>query len=84
MCARDTPSRRRPRRVSAARRTDVGAFLELHIEQGPVLEAGGIDVGIVTSIAGIRRIEIVFEGAADHAGTTPMDRARATRWWRQQ
>jgi beta-ureidopropionase / N-carbamoyl-L-amino-acid hydrolase len=50
----------------------VRAFLELHIEQGIVLESKSLDVGIVTSIVGIRRIEIVFEGAADHAGTTPM------------
>ncbi len=62
-----------PEALAAAKRDDVRAFLELHIEQGPVLERGGIDIGIVTSIVGIRRIEIVFEGAADHAGTTPMD-----------
>ena len=56
----------------AARRSDIKAFLELHIEQGIVLELQSLDVGIVTSIVGIRRIEITFEGAADHAGTTPM------------
>ena len=61
-----------PDRLAAARRDDLAAFLELHIEQGRVLEAGRIDVGLVTSIAGIRRIEIVFEGRPDHAGTTPM------------
>ncbi len=61
-----------PDRLAAARRDDVRAFLELHIEQGIVLESQSLDVGVVTSIAGIRRIEIVFEGAADHAGTTPM------------
>ncbi len=37
-----------------------------------MLESQSLDVGIVTSIAGIRRIEIMFEGAADHAGTTPL------------
>lgn len=57
---------------ATARRDDIEAFLELHIEQGIVLETQSLDVGIVTSIAGIRRIEITFEGAADHAGTTPM------------
>jgi N-carbamoyl-L-amino-acid hydrolase len=62
-----------PDLVSSARRSDVGAYLELHIEQGPVLETGHIDVGLVTSIVGIRRLEIVFVGAADHAGTAPMD-----------
>jgi N-carbamoyl-L-amino-acid hydrolase len=55
------------------RRTDIKAFLELHIEQGRVLESKSLDVGIVTSIVGIRRIEIVFEGQADHAGTTPLE-----------
>jgi N-carbamoyl-L-amino-acid hydrolase len=53
-------------------RTDIEAFLELHIEQGPVLENGELDIGTVTAIAGITRIEIVVEGRADHAGTTPM------------
>ena len=53
-------------------RSDIRAFLELHIEQGPVLEQGGLDIGVVTAIAGITRIEIVVEGRADHAGTTPM------------
>jgi beta-ureidopropionase / N-carbamoyl-L-amino-acid hydrolase len=56
------------------RRADIRAFLELHIEQGPVLEAEQLDIGIVTAIAGITRIEIVVEGRADHAGTTPMGR----------
>lgn len=61
-----------PDRLGEARRSDIKAFLELHIEQGVVLESQGLDVGIVTSLVGIRRMEIVFEGAADHAGTTPM------------
>ncbi len=56
----------------AGPRSDIRAFLELHIEQGPVLENGALDVGVVTAIAGITRIEIVVEGRADHAGTTPM------------
>ena len=50
-----------------------GAFLELHIEQGPVLERAGEPLGIVTAIVGQARGEVVFEGRADHAGTTPMD-----------
>lgn len=58
--------------VATARRDDLAAFLELHIEQGPVLEAEGLDIGIVTAIVGIRRIEIRFEGQAAHAGTAPM------------
>ncbi|MBS0531737.1 MAG: Zn-dependent hydrolase [Proteobacteria bacterium] len=62
-----------PDRLAEARRGDIQAFLELHIEQGIVLESRSLDVGIVTSIAGIRRIEVVFQGEADHAGTTPID-----------
>jgi N-carbamoyl-L-amino-acid hydrolase len=61
-----------PNCFTSARRDDIKAFLELHIEQGIVLESQSLDVGIVTSIVGIRRIEITFEGAADHAGTTPL------------
>lgn len=57
-------------------RHDIKAFLELHIEQGPVLEDGQLDIGVVTAIAGITRIEIIVEGRADHAGTTPMGSRR--------
>jgi len=49
------------------------AFLELHIEQGPVLERAGEPLGVVTAIAGQARGAVVFEGRADHAGTTPME-----------
>lgn len=63
-----------PARIAAEARKDIAAFLELHIEQGPVLESGALDIGVVTAIAGITRIEIVVEGRADHAGTTPMGR----------
>ncbi|WP_127596138.1 Zn-dependent hydrolase [Nitratireductor alexandrii] len=65
-----------PARLAAARRDDIVGFFELHIEQGIVLEQQGIDLGIVTAIAGIARVEIVFDGRADHAGTTPMDLRR--------
>ncbi|MFS3137601.1 Zn-dependent hydrolase [Gluconacetobacter sacchari] len=51
---------------------DIIAFFELHIEQGRVLEDAGVPIGIVEAIAGITRIEILLEGQADHAGTTPM------------
>jgi allantoate deiminase len=50
------------------------AFVELHIEQGPRLERAGEPLGVVTGIAGQARGQVVFEGRADHAGTTPMDR----------
>jgi acetylornithine deacetylase/succinyl-diaminopimelate desuccinylase-like protein len=49
------------------------AFVELHIEQGPRLERGGAPLGLVTGIAGQARGHVVFEGRADHAGTTPMN-----------
>jgi N-carbamoyl-L-amino-acid hydrolase len=58
---------------ATAQRDDIKAFLELHIEQGPVLQNEQLDVGVVTAIAGITRIELVVEGRADHAGTTPMN-----------
>jgi N-carbamoyl-L-amino-acid hydrolase len=61
-----------PKRLAFARRDDIRAFLELHIEQSIVLESQSLDVGIVTSIVGIRRMEVIFQGEADHAGTTPM------------
>ncbi|MDO5090101.1 MAG: Zn-dependent hydrolase [Cardiobacteriaceae bacterium] len=54
------------------KRSDIAAAFELHIEQGQVLETEGIDVGIVSAIVGITRIEIVLDGQANHAGTTPM------------
>lgn len=49
------------------------AFFELHVEQGPILERANVPFGIVTAIVGQARGEVVFEGRADHAGTTPMD-----------
>ncbi len=52
------------------------AFLEVHIEQGPVLLELGEPLGVVTAIAGQARGSVTFDGRADHAGTTPMD-ARA-------
>ncbi|HWL30769.1 MAG TPA: Zn-dependent hydrolase [Xanthobacteraceae bacterium] len=63
-------------KLETALRKDIAAFFELHIEQGIVLEQTGIDLGVVTAIAGIARVEIVFEGRADHAGTTPMNLRR--------
>lgn len=49
------------------------AFVELHIEQGPVLEAGGETIGVVTGVQGISWQEITITGQSNHAGTTPMD-----------
>jgi allantoate deiminase len=59
--------------AAAARRPeDVLAFLEAHIEQGPVLEAEGLALGVVTAIAAQKRLMVRIEGVAGHAGTTPM------------
>ena len=52
------------------------AYLELHIEQGAVLEQGGTTIGIVEGIVGIKRWTVTVEGIANHAGTTPMDQRR--------
>jgi hydantoinase/carbamoylase family amidase len=49
------------------------AYLELHIEQGPVLEREGLSVAAVTGTAGVERLRLSFEGQAAHAGTTPME-----------
>ena len=51
---------------------DIAAFLELHIEQGAVLDTEGITIGVVEGIVGIKRWNVTVEGAANHAGTTPM------------
>ncbi|MFG1393107.1 allantoate amidohydrolase [Xanthobacter agilis] len=59
-------------RRAARRRCDVLAYLELHIEQGPVLEAEKLPVGVVTAISGATRFRVELEGMAGHAGTVPM------------
>jgi len=51
---------------------ELSGFIELHIEQGRVLENAGTDIGVVTNIVGIKRYEIVVKGRTDHSGTTPM------------
>lgn len=60
--------------LEAARKPEeLKAFLELHIEQGPILEHKQKDVGIVEYIVGISQLEVTVAGRADHAGTTPMN-----------
>ena len=63
-----------PERIgeAAKRKEDVLAYAELHIEQGPVLEAEGLPVGVVTAINGANRYAIEIDGMAGHAGTVPM------------
>lgn len=55
---------------------DVASYLELHIEQGAILERQQIPIGVVEGIVGIRRWNVEVEGFANHAGTTPMDDRR--------
>lgn len=52
---------------------NVSSYLELHIEQGPVLESRGISVGVVDGIQGMVWLEVTVHGQADHAGPSPMD-----------
>ena len=63
-----------PQHIGAAARTrrDLHAYLELHIEQGPVLERQGLPVGVVTAISGATRLAVRLTGMAGHAGTVPM------------
>ena len=63
-----------PAALETARRdpADLLGYVEVHIEQGPVLEAEDLPVGVVTGIAGQTRAEVVFTGVAAHAGTVPM------------
>lgn len=55
------------------KKEDIKAFLELHIEQGPILDSSNVDIGIVTSIVGMQRYIVNIQGRPDHAGTTPMN-----------
>jgi len=58
--------------AAARARSELLAYVELHIEQGPVLEAEGLPVGVVTAIAGATRLAASLTGMAGHAGTVPM------------
>ncbi len=64
-----------PERIEEAKWPEgsIGRFLELHIEQGPVLDTEGTELGLVNGIVGIQRYMVSVHGRADHAGTTPMD-----------
>jgi len=65
------------RALDAARELEsAAAYLELHIEQGPVLEAMDLPLGVVLGTFGVERHQITFRGQAAHAGSTPMDQRR--------
>jgi N-carbamoyl-L-amino-acid hydrolase len=65
-----------PDRLAEVVRQDgsVAAFVELHVEQGAVMDTDGIDIGVVEGIVGIMRWNVTVDGVTNHAGTTPMDR----------
>jgi allantoate deiminase len=65
-----------PANAATAVRRDLDVFVELHIEQGPVLEDHGPRLGVVTTIAGTAHLEITVRGQADHAGAMAMDRRK--------
>jgi len=67
-----------PDRLDVSRRKpgEIAAFIELHIEQGAILDEEGVDIGVVEGIVGIRWWEVTIEGVANHAGTTPMHKRR--------
>ena len=64
-----------PAKLDEVRREpgDIAAYLELHIEQGAILDERSIDIGVVEGIVGIKRWNVTVTGFANHAGTTPMD-----------
>ena len=69
---------KKPELIEAAKRKpdDIAAFLEIHIEQGPVLERENLPLGVVSSISGATRMRVSLHGEAGHAGTVPMNLRR--------
>ncbi len=57
---------------ASSRLRDVAAYLEMHIEQGPVLEDAGLALGVVDAVFGVERHRVRFEGQSAHSGSTPM------------
>src|SRR4029453_3309671 len=74
LAANDVDLARAP--MASSRRERLGAYLELHIEQGPVLEAEATRAAAVSGCAGVERYRFRIDGQASHAGTPPMDRRR--------
>ncbi|MEX1157860.1 MAG: Zn-dependent hydrolase, partial [Thermomicrobiales bacterium] len=62
-----------PERIAEARRDDIDVFIELHVEQGPILEQQGLPVGVVNIINGTWGFQVTVQGIANHAGARPMD-----------
>jgi allantoate deiminase len=65
-----------PEAIPGAKRNDIETFIELHVEQGPILEQAGLPVGIVTGITGYRHYVVSLSGTSNHAGAFPMDLRR--------
>jgi allantoate deiminase len=62
-----------PAKIATAARDDIDTFIELHIEQGAVLESARTPLAVVSAIVGTAQLEVTVTGRPDHAGTTPMD-----------
>src|SRR5262249_31564656 len=71
-------ARVKEKNISRAKRSraEFLAYVEVHIEQGPVLEQKNLPLGVVTAIAGQSRVRVEFTGSAGHAGTVPMSLRR--------
>ena len=65
-----------PTKIASAAREDIDTFVELHIEQGRVLESARTPLAVVSAIVGTAHLEVTVTGQPDHAGTTPMDLRR--------
>jgi allantoate deiminase len=65
-----------PNRIADAKRSDIATFIELHIEQGPILEQSRISTAIVDAITGVRQSAVRLTGTENHAGAFPMDLRR--------
>jgi allantoate deiminase len=70
--ARLTAAGGEPPRLAGAAWSPLAGFVELHIEQGPVLEQAGVRIGVVTAVTGRVTLDAVIRGQSQHAGTTPM------------
>lgn len=64
-----------PKEIHSSKRNlkDIKAFIEVHIEQGPILYEKGLDIGVVEGIVGMKRYLMTIRGQSNHAGTTPME-----------